>query len=450
MTTAHPTASSSAQPARPGRSRTRWPGWRAPLLAGALALSPALTRADAVLDWNVTALRTTAAAPFNPPLEARNLAIVQVAVFDAVNAIAGEFQPYLDRASAPSGASPDAAASAAAHLTLVRLYPPQQAALDAVYEAALARIPSGRSREDGIAVGLAAAEGILAARAADGAAEAVAARYVPRGGPGAWAPTPPAFLPALDPGWGSVAPFTLRKVSRYRPGPPPALESARHARDLEEVRRLGSAASTARTAAQTDLARFWIATGPQNWNPVARAVAAARGLTLSQSARLLALLNLAGADAFIACWDAKFAYGQWRPVTAIRAADTDGNPATAADPAWTPLLVTPPFPDYPAGHTTFAGAAAAVLGAVVGDPPGIPLALTSPTAPGVVETYATFDGIAEGVVEARVLGGIHWRTSSAVGKQLGERIGRHAVRRFLGPSGECDHAAGEEPEGDED
>jgi hypothetical protein len=162
-------------------------------------------------------------------------------------------------------------------------------------------------------------------------------------------------------------------------------------------------------------------------------VAIAQGLTLSQNARAFALLNLAGADAFIAAWDAKFAYSQWRPVTAIRAADADGNPATNADPSWTPLLVTPRFPDYIAGHTTYAGAAQQVLEHVFGPHPGVVIILTSVTAPGVVETYTTFEDIADGVVDARVWGGIHWRTSSVRGRSVGEEIGRYAVRRLLKP-----------------
>jgi hypothetical protein len=191
--------------------------------------------------------------------------------------------------------------------------------------------------------------------------------------------------------------------------------------------------SVTRSPDQTDLARFWISTAAQNWNPAAREVATAQGLMLSQNARAFALLNLAGADAFIAAWDAKFAYNQWRPVTAIRAADTDGNPGTDADLSWTPLLVTPRFPDYIAGHTTYAGAAQKVLEHVFGKRPGTVITLTSATAPGVVETYTTFKDIADDVVEARIWGGIHWRTSSVRGRSVGEAIGRYAVRHFLEP-----------------
>lgn len=264
--------------------------------------------------------------------------------------------------------------------------------------------------------------------------EALTAPYAPRAEVGYWIPTPPAFRPALDPGWGSVTPFLLRRGDQFRPGPPPAVTTHPYALDFAEIRDLGSAGSTTRTQAQSDLARLWVATAPQVWNPVARQVASARGLGPAQTARLLALLNMAGADAFIASWDAKFAYEQWRPVTAIRAGESDGNSETAGDPSWTPLLVTPPFPDYIAGHTTYAGAAASVLADVLGDRPGLTLVLKSGTAPGVEVTYSSFDAIAEDVVEARVWGGVHWRTSSSKGKRVGERIGRYAVRHHLRPA----------------
>jgi hypothetical protein len=396
-------------------------------------LTPSLARADVVLDWNIVALRTTAAAPFNPPLESRNVAIVHAAMFDAVNSIVREFHPYAIRIQAPGGASPEAAAAAAAHFALVQLYPGQQGVLDAAYAGSLALIPDGPRRTAGIAVGESVASWILTLRSSDGAAEAITAEYTPGSGPGTWIPTPPPFLPALDPGWGCVRPFLMDDESQFRPGPPPALKSRRYTRDFNEIKEIGSSTSTSRTEEQTALARFWIATAPQNWNPAARQASIAEHLTLSENARAFALLNLAGADAFIAAWDAKFTYNQWRPVTAIRAGDTDWNPETVEDPLWTPLLVTPPFPDYIAGHTTYAGAAEKVLEHVFGRHPGLAIALTSPTAPGVVETYETFKAIADGVVDARVWGGIHWRTSSERGRAVGDEIGRYAVRRFLTP-----------------
>jgi hypothetical protein len=211
------------------------------------------------------------------------------------------------------------------------------------------------------------------------------------------------------------------------------LTSDLYTRDFDEIKEIGSATSATRTQNQTNLARFWIATAPQNWNPVARQVAVAQHFTLSQNARAFALLNLAGADAFITAWDAKYTYNQWRPLTGIRAADLDDNPDTVPDPAWAPLLVTPRFPDYIAGHTTYAGAAQRVLEHVFGKQPGMVLTMTSLSAPDVVETYMTFEQIADGVVDARVWGGIHWRTSSVRGRLVGEQVGTYAARHFLTP-----------------
>ncbi len=278
-------------------------------------------------------------------------------------------------------------------------------------------------------------DGCSRSAAADGAAEAIAAPYTPGSGPGAWVPTPPALRPALDPGWGNVAPFLLRTPSQFRPGPPPALTSRQYTADFLEIRELGSATSTRRTAEQTALARLWVSTAPQVWNGVARQLIIARGLGPARAARVLALLHLAMADAFIAGWDAKYTYSQWRPVTGIPAADGGGNSQTPGTPGWTPLLVTPPFPDYPAAHAVCAGAAELVLARLFGPNPGIPLELTSPTAPGVVVHASNLGEIARGVLDARVWGGVHWRTSCDEGWRMGRRIGRLGAQRFLRPVG---------------
>jgi hypothetical protein len=390
---------------------------------------------DVVLDWNVAALETTAAAPFNPPLETRNLAIVHASIFDAANAVSGTYRPYTVGLEPDRFASVEAAVAAAGHLALVRLYPSHRAALDATLAASLAPIADESARKAGVRLGEAAASRILAARASDGAETAVSAAHAPGRKPGDWQPTPPDSLPPLDPGWGRVAPFVLPRGSQFRPEPPPSLGSRLYARDFEEIKDVGLATSATRTPAQTDLARFWVETAAQNWNAAARQVAIAQHRSLLEAARAFALLNLAGADAFIAAWDAKFAYGQWRPITAIAAAEEDGNPDTVANPGWTPLLVTPPFPDYVAGHTAYAGAAEKVLGHVFGRNPGVVMALTSGTAPGVVERYASFDDIARGVVDARVWGGIHWRTSSTRGRSLGAQVGTYVVHHALRPKG---------------
>lgn len=398
-------------------------------------LSPAeagrpVTGTQALVDWNVIALRTTAAAPFDPPLEARNLALVHTAIYDAVNSIRGRYRPYAVRVPVRKDASVVAAIAAAAHRTLVALYPTQAGALDQSYEESLAAVPDDRRESAGVRTGEVAAEELLELRSADHSSDGVS--YTPGTGPGAWVPTPPAFRSALDPGWGLVTPYFLRSGSQLRPGAPPALASATYLRDFDEIKAIGSASSTTRTAHETEVARFWVATAPQVWNQAAQQLALDERLGVSRTARLFALLNATGADAFIASWDAKFAYGQWRPVTAISAADADGNEATAPDPDWTPLLVTPPFPDYPAGHTTYAGTAETVLASVFGGRTKS-FTLRSATAPGVELTYTSFAAVAAGVVEARVWGGIHWRTSSEVGRLLGQRVARYALRHALQP-----------------
>jgi hypothetical protein len=395
---------------------------------GLVALAPAeagrggsslTAETRALVDWNVITLQTTAAAPFDPPLEARNVALVQAAVYDAVDSIRGRYRPYVVHVQTEPDASVVAAIASASHRTLQALYPAQAGTLDAAYQASLAAVPDGEAETEGIDVGETAAGALLALRAGDHSADSVT--YTPGSGAGAWVPTPPAFKPALDPGWGHVTPFFLRSGSQFRPGPPRTLTSAAYQRDFDEIRDVGSASSATRTAHQTDVARFWVATAPQVWNQAAQELTVARGLGVTPAARLFALLNGAGADAFIASWDAKFAYAEWRPVTAIRA---------TADAAWTPLLVTPPFPDYPAGHTTYAGAAETVLTSVFGEHPGA-FTLRSATAPGVELTYTSFTDAATEVVNARVWGGIHWRTSSEVGRTLGRQVGRYALAHAL-------------------
>ena len=289
----------------------------------------------AVIQWNRIALRTSAAAPFDPPREARALALVHTAVFNAVNAIRHVYPPYgVAPAAAPPHASVEAAVAAAAHDTLVSLYPDQRASLQTQYGGFLAGLAcSPDELTTGSSVGHAASAALLAWRSGDGSGASAAG--VAGGWPGQWRPTPPAFRPALEPGWGRVRPFLMASPAQFRPGPPPPLTSSIYARDLSEIAALGRDTSSARTPEQAQTARFWVATAPQLWNQVVQQLTSARGMEVTTAARAFALLNLAGADTFIASWDAKFAYRQWRPITGIREAGTDGNPATIADPTWT-------------------------------------------------------------------------------------------------------------------
>lgn len=387
------------------------------------------TQIEAMATWNVITLKTTAAGPFSPPRETRSLAIVSAAVHDAVCSIVRECESYATAAKGRRDASIEAAIAAAAHDALVALYPSQSAvaSVTASYDSALARLPVGRERDQGVAVGQAAAATVLAMRARDHASDAVV--YTPSSGVGEWMPTPPAFLAALEPGWGRVTPFLLESGDEFRPGPPPSPGSDAYVRDYVEIVTIGTANSPTRTALQTETARFWISTAPQLWNQVVRQLTFEPGMNAAKAARAYLLLNLAGADAMIAAWDAKYAYGQWRPVTAIRSQADDGSPTTIPDASWTPLLVTPPFPDYPAGHATYAGAAVQVLDAMFGDHHG-ELAITSPTAGGVTHRYQSFAQIAREVENARVWGGIHWRTSVMEGTALGRSVGDAALARL--------------------
>ena len=391
------------------------------------SLSQRTTEVQAITNWNVIALRTTAAATFDPPRETRSLAIVSAAVNDAVCSIVRQCDVYAGRVDAGHDASVEAAVDAAAHDALVALYPAAAPSLDASYASALANVAPGGARDAGVAVGQAAAAAMIAMRANDHSLDVVT--YTPAPGLDVWQPTPPAFAPALEPGWGLVTPFVLETGHEFRPGPPPAPGSDAYVRDYLEIVDIGLANSATRTASQTETARFWVATAPQNWNQVVQGLTSAPGMNAAKAARAYMILNIAGADAIIAAWDTKFAYGEWRPLTAIRSAFDDGSSATVPDPNWSPLITTPRFPDYICGHSTYAGAAERVLTAMFGDEPG-ELSITSATAAGATHTYRSFRAIADEVTDARVWGGIHWRTSCVVGRAVGQQVGNVAIARL--------------------
>jgi hypothetical protein len=384
----------------------------------------------AVMDWNRTGLATAAVS--NGLHEGHNLALVQAAVFEAANSITRRYRPYRVRIRAAGHESVTAAVAAAAHAVLAARYPDQRDALDEALARSLAQVPDGPAQTGGVRVGRGAAAALLALRAGEHPDDPLTPP--PAGGPGVWVPTPPGFLPPLEPGWGQITPYLLGSGSQVRPPPPPALTSARYARDFAEVKAVGNHDSTIRTPWQTETARFWNATGAKLWNQAAQQLVVAHDHDPTRAARAFALLNLAGADAIIATWNTKFTYHQWRPVTAIRAAADDGNPATAPDPDWAPLLVTPPYPDYVSAASTVAGVAETVLGGVFGPRPG-PFSLTSPGLPGAVRSYRSFSAAAREDIDARVWSGIHWRTSDRVGRALGQRVGRYALRHALQPVG---------------
>jgi len=284
------------------------------------------------------------------------------------------------------------------------------------------------SKTDGITVGEAVAGAILALRSGDGST--ITLPYTQPPGPGIYQPTPPAFLPANFVAWGNVLPFTMRSGSQFLPGPPPALTSERYTEDFIEIKRLGSINSTERTSEQTEVSNFWVEASTVTWNRIARLAASAHGNSLSDNARLFALLNMASADGIIAGFNTKYTYNFWRPVTAIRAADTDGNPDTAADMTWTPLVVTPRHPDYTSNHCVYSAAAAKVLSSFFhGD--HFDFSITSSTAPGAVRSYRSFSQAAKEVGDARVWVGFHFRTACRVGLKQGKQIGRFAFKHYL-------------------
>ena len=391
--------------------------------------------ANMVLDWNANAANAiVVVAGLRPERGLIRLAMVHVAVYDAVNAINGfPFQSYGVTPNVVSPASAEAATAAAAHDMLVALFPAQQADLDAKYSASLATIPDGPAKANGISVGQQAASGILLMRAGDGRDAVVP--YTPGSGPGVWMPTPPAFLPAAAPEAAYVKPFTLDSPSQFRAEPPPELTSHIWTRDYNEVKSLGSATSTTRTAEQTDIGRFWSDQPILQWNRAWRNISIAKNLSLSDNARFFAVLATAGADAIIACWDSKYFYNFWRPVTAIRGGDTDGNSHTEADLNWIGLVVTPNHPEYPAAHGCFSGASTNTLRFFFGTD-SFDFTIDSQIA-GLTNPVRSFDSFSQAlneVLDARVYGGMHYRNSTAAGARIGKQVSHNVTRHFFQPS----------------
>lgn len=362
------------------------------------------------------------------------MAIVQVAVHDAVNGITGKYATYLSPGPAPAGASPEAAAIAAAHHTLRNLFGP--GSLDALFLASLAA--HGLSASDpGIEYGRNAAAAILALRANDNSAQAQFNYTAPGAGmPGVWVPLTSA--PALLPGWGNVTPFVLRHSSQFAIDPPPALDSEQYARDYNEIKEIGKNNSTTRTLEQTQIATFWLGSPVAIWNQPLTQLIAASDFDLSTTARTFALVYLAAADSGIVCWAGKYQHNFWRPQPAIQRGAEDGNALTAADPSWTPLFATPRHPEYASGHSTNSSAIATVLQLIFGDDPDAPI---RSTITGVTRQWDTFSEGIEEVIDARVYSGIHFRTADEVGARQGGQIGHfiftHALRPCPKGKGKC-------------
>ena len=395
------------------------------LLVSLLVLPPLAAFADVVTDWNLKAGEIVAAHQPGPPGSA-TLAFVQTAVFDAVNAITRQYPKAAISTLKPApGASVDAAVASVNRTVLLKLAPTQQAAIEAAYQAALAGIPDGKARGDGIAIGEQAVTQ-LAARRAVKAADAGYYRPVT---------TPGMYVPTVVPIGGDAPPVTLcwvlDRVDQFRPGPPPELSSVVWARDYNEVRTMGARTGSGRTPEQTEIARFWTTTGPAVYFPIARSVAGQPGREVTRNARFLAAFAQVGVDAIDAVFDAKYHYQFWRPFTAIRNGDQDGNDATERDASWLPFIETPMHPEYPCAHCTAAGAYGAVLLAEIGSGPVPRLSSTSPTLPGITRSWDSVAEFVQEVSNARVYDGVHYRNSTEVGAELGRKVGKLAVSKLM-------------------
>lgn len=410
------------------------------LLMTTLALPVAL-KADAVLEWNTAALNAVRAVRENPPKASRAMAIAHLAIYDSANGVQRTHRPYHVSDLAPEGASLEAAIAAAGYNTLNALFTNpdvQQTNFLALYETQLAAIKDGPAKSDGVAWGQSVATAILDLRSDDGWNEVT--EYTPSGTLGLWEPTPPANAPALLPGWGNVRPFTMTSGDQFRPPAPPPIDSSAYSFEFNTVKQYGAAEGSIRTDDQSEIAVFWndglgTATPPGHWNEIAQTVADSQGLTVQENARLFALLNMTVADAAICSWDAKFTHDYWRPVTAIRKADLDGNPETTADVNWSSYITTPPFPEYTSGHSTFSRSAATVLADFFGTD-NISFSTTSDGAPGVVRSFTKFSVAADEAGISRLYGGIHWPSANLHAQACGYLLANQVVNYQLQPMGE--------------
>ena len=396
-------------------------------------------RADTVTDWNRIAVQEviTAGATRPGPSGALDVAIVQLAVYDAVQAIVGKYQPYHVVIPGATGSTSSAAAKAARDV-LVNRFPSRAAAIEAIYQQYLT--DHGLNPADpGVSVGATAAAGIIALRATDGS--------FPNPPPppftgsmmiGVWRPTPPANAPMAAPWLGNVTPFALNSPSQYRAQDPPALNSPEYTRAYDEVKLLGKSASTARTAEQTDLANFWNSNYVALWCTVTRNLAEANVDSEGDSARLLALVSMSMADSAITAWDTKITFVYWRPITAIREGDNDGNPKTDGDPSWSPLIATPPYPDYSSGANNLTASATRSLALFFGtNEMNFSVTTTNP-GPTVQDTrdFISFNDVQQEVVNARIYEGIHFRFADEAARKQGRLVAQWAHSHFLRPIGE--------------
>jgi hypothetical protein len=392
--------------------------------------------AKLILDWNALLLNAIRQDDSGPTLSSRNLAILHASIYDAVNSVMGTHQPYRFYLETASETSEDAAASGAAREVMLSLYPSVQAQTEALYRQQLGAWPATASVTNGLVLGEAVARAMLGWRSTDGASLSVP--YIPSEAPGQWRRTPPSYRPPLDPQWGRVAPFCLTDIAAFVPTNLPSLASAEYAAAFNEVKALGALHSSARTPEQSQIAVFWsdfsyTAMPPGHWHEIAATIIRHQNTSFADTARLLALISLAQADAATVCWAAKYQHNFWRPVTAIQRADEDGNPATDPDANWNQFLPSPPFPEYPSGHSTFSRASAEVLARFYGTD-ALSFTATSDTLPGVGRSFASLAACADEIGMSRIYGGFHFQFSNRDGKATGRMIGEYIALNFLLPN----------------
>ncbi len=408
-------------------------------VVGTLVLTPVLTAGASgnaansssasgaiVIAWNKELLHIVQTPGAQPATvhPTRSYAILHAGIYDAVNSITRDAPPYLFSVPAPSTARPDAAAAQAGHDTLVALYPKWKAALDQQLASELATIPGETGKQQGIQVGQAVAARLIAIRATDGS-DITPPPFVPGNQPGNYQLTPPKFAAPVFTNWSNVTPFVLNNAAQFRPGPPPALTSQAYAQALNEVKSLGQNTSTTRTPEQTVIGKFWAGPIWNTWNEIAENAALAHHTNLETTARLFAVLNLSFADSTIAFYDTKYHYQLWRPVTAIRLANTAGNPAVVDDPTWTPLTPTALDPAYPSAHGVISGDAATVLSDFFGNQDQV--RVTSNVLPGVVRSFTSYNDVATEAGLSRIYSGQHTRIDIEVGSELGQNVAQFVV-----------------------
>jgi hypothetical protein len=383
-----------------------------------------------IINWNLAATAAGAAAGQHPAMQPRTYAIVHLAIHDALNVIDRRYTPYLLEESAAE-ALPAAAIAAAARDSLIVLLPTQAQQIEAAYMAATAALPNGPAKTRGIQVGQRAAALILARRSMDGSTGSAA--WTAGTLPGQYRPTPPANAPPGLPHWGNVMPFSYQEKTRFRSVPPPELASPEYARAVQEIKLVGGETSDLRTDLQSEIARYWYEASAQGWNRIARIAVESRGLDLWESARLFALVNTALADAYIANFESKYFYNFWRPITAIREADIDGNLETTGEPEWNSYLIAPAIPDWPSGHATAGGAAAEALAGALGtDLFEFSMTSGAPYA-GTTRSFHSFSDAALENANSRALAGIHFREASVAGLEQGRKIGAWVFSTMLRP-----------------